>query len=104
MSNPQIVTLSASGQSPGLAIDLARFSFGVGIVIGFSASTTAVYTVECSGDRTDTPDSAKLWVALPCLTNQNAAQTSNLAFPVTAVRLNASVVSGLVQLSIIQTV
>ena len=102
MSNPQIVALSAPGVSAGLAIDTVKFHYGVGLVIGISVGGTAIYTVECSGDRLDTPDSAKLWVQLPCLINQTAAQTSNLAFPVTAVRLNVSSVSGTVQLSVIQ--
>ncbi len=104
MSNPQIVAMTTSGTSAGLAIDLSRFGHGVGLVIGFSSGAVAAYTVECTGDRLDTPDASKLWVALPCLYNQNSAQTSNLAFPVTAVRLNVSVVTGTVQLSVIQTV
>ena len=101
MANPQITTLSSAGVSPSIAVDLTSFGFGIGLVIGFAAGTVAVYTVECSGDRLDTPDSQKLWVPLPCLISQNTAQTSNLAYPVTAVRLNGAVVQGTVQLSVI---
>lgn len=103
MSNPQIVALTAVGTSAGLAIDLSRFAFGVGLVIGFGSGTTAIYTVQASGDRLDTPDASKLWVNLPCLTSQTTALTSNLAFPVTAVRIIAHSLSGTLQLAVIQS-
>lgn len=99
--NPQIVTLTAAGTSAGLAVDTQNFSYGVGLVVGISVGGSATYTVECTGDRLDVPDANKLWVALPLLTSKTTAQTSNLAFPVTALRLNAASVTGTLQLSLI---
>lgn len=101
MANPQIVSATASGTTVGLAIDVVSFKYGVGLVVGISAGGAATYTVECTGDRLDTPDAAKLWVALPLLTAKTTAQTSNLAYPVMAVRLNVASVTGTVQLSVI---
>ena len=49
----------------------------------------------------DVDDSAKLWVALPLLIGKTTALTSNIAYPVTAVRLNAASVTGTLQLSVI---
>lgn len=99
---PRVQALTAAGITPSIPIDLSNFGYGVGIVVGFGVGTVAIYSVEATGDRLDIADASKLWVALPLLTNQNSAQTSNLAFPVTAVRLNAGTVSGTVQLSVIQ--
>ncbi len=101
MVDPQIITLTAAGISPSIRLDVSRFRDGVGLVIGISPQGSAIYTVECTGDRADVDDSVKLWVALPLLTNKNAATTSNLEFPVTALRLNAAAVSGTLQLAVI---
>lgn len=84
-----------------MAIDVVSFKYGVGLVVGLSAGGSATYTVECSGDRLDTPDSVKLWVALPLLTNKSTALTSNLEYPVMAVRLNAASLNGTLQLSVV---
>lgn len=100
-ANPQIVTLTAPGTSAAVQVDVVSFAFGVGLVVGISPGGSATYTVEVSGDRYDTPDASKLWVALPLLTAKTTAQTSNLAYPVTAIRLNAASVNGTLQLALI---
>ena len=101
MANPQIVSLEASGTSDGLAIDTAVFADGIGLVVGLSDGAAAEYTIQCSGDRVDTPDDDKLWVNLPLLVGKTTALTSNLEYPVTSVRLNVASLAGRIQLAVV---
>mgnify|MGYP001607643375 CR=1 FL=1 len=101
MSNPQIVSLSAAGTSAGLAVDTSVFTDGIGLVVGFSDGTSGTYTVQCSGDRADVPDADKLWVDLPLLTSKTTALTSNLEYPVTALRLSVASLAGRIQLAVV---
>ena len=99
---PKIVQLTAAGTSGWIPIDLGTFRNGVGLVATISDGGSAAYSVEVTGDRLDS--APVYWNPHDLLRDLTCAANGNLAYPVTAVRLNAAtVVSGTtLQLSVIQ--
>jgi len=90
------VLLSATGVSNSIKIDFRRFHFGVGIIVFVSVGASLTYTVQVSGDNSN-------WTSHDTLSNQTVSANSNLAYPVSYIRLNATIVSGTVQMTIMQT-
>ena len=101
-STVRIATQAASNIIP---INLRKFSNGVGLVLTISGTLTA--SVQVTGDDVQGRDyvpSAGNWNEHDTLTNLTTSDNGNLAFPVTAVRLNVSAwTSGSATLSVIES-
>lgn len=93
-------TLTAAGFSDPIPIDLRRFHMGVGLIATLSG--TGLYTVQVSGD--DPRAGFTHWNDHDLMNGLSASQNGNLAFPVTAVRLNATSLTGTLTLSVIQPI
>lgn len=102
----QIVTASVTGPTAPIGLDTLKWENGqgYGLISTVSSGATTEYTVEVTGDdiRYGTPTH---WNPLDTnLTQATTSQNSNIAFPVTAIRLNVIILSGgTVALSVIST-
>ena len=105
----QTVTATTTGATQPIVLDLLKFQHGqgVGVVITVPSGASANYTVQVTGDNVQFGGGIPTnWNALDdCLVNANTSQNSNIAFPVTAVRLNVASLSagGSITLAIIAT-
>lgn len=93
-------TITAAGVSDPIPINLKRFQYGVGIVVTIPQGSTAAYDVEVTGD--DPSVGLVNWNKHDTLKTKTASANGNLAYPVTALRLNASAVSGSLVISVVQ--
>ncbi len=85
----QVAGVAVSNPVP---IDLTHFAPGVGLLVTIPATQTATYTVQISGDPNgSTPTN---WNNHDVLVSQTASNSSNLATPVSFVRLNVTAASG----------
>lgn len=96
---PIRLTAAAPGNTTPAVLDLCITPFNVGL--GIVITGTATYTVQFTFDP---PDAIVTWfnssdtAVVAATTNQ----MSNIAFPVTAVRLNVAAVTGSVTMTVIQ--
>jgi len=99
-----IKTLTAAGATSSVKINLKLFREGVGIVVHIPEGSSATYDVEVTGDDLKvTHDDDKVWNKHDILKDMDDSANSNLAYPVTAVRLKASAVTGTITMAVIQT-
>lgn len=91
----QTVTLTGTGPTSALTIDLGRFRNGVGLLCTVDVGATAAYSVEVSGDNIH-------WNLHDVIFNRTASANDSIAYPVNFVRLNGVTVNGSVTLVIIQ--
>jgi len=102
------VTVTTTGASSPIKVDLRKFKFGVGLVVTFGTGAAGTVNVEVSGDPTDAGSGSAIavlsnWNLHDTLQALTASRNSSLAFPVTAIRLNPSSLSGgSVTLSVVQ--
>lgn len=96
---PVTVTLTAPGTSQWIKLDTYANPFNVGF--GVAVSGTGTYDVEHTFDDVDATGSPVVFDH-PDFIAQAANKDGNYAFPVRAVRLNASAVAGSVTLTLIQ--
>lgn len=94
------LTVTATGASTAIPVNLARFHYGIGIVVTLSTGGSATYDVEVTGD--DPADGFTHWNKHDVLQNKSASANSNLAYPVTGVRIKPSALSGSLTLAVIQ--
>lgn len=91
MARPFRVTASASG-SPGYWVpDLDRDPFNIGI--GVTVNGTLTYNIEYTFDDTSSPTfnpATATWTPLSTLTGKTATADSNIAYPVTGIRINVT--------------
>lgn len=103
---PQYVTVGSQTVSSPLPLDYKHAPFSVSLLADVSAGGNLTYKVQYTADdifdSTWNPATAN-WQDHSVLTAQTASNNSNLAFPVTAVRLNVTAyTSGSVRLAVIQ--
>ncbi len=84
VANSTTVTNSVT---PSVAVDLHRFRYGIGILCTIPVGQSADYDVEVSGDDPGTPDADKNWNKHDILKAKTASANSNLAYPVSAIRV-----------------
>lgn len=96
-----VVTVSATGGSTPIPIDLRRFKSGVGLLVTFNSGASGTVSVECCGDPIQT--GLVHWNPHDVLASLTASRNSSLAYPCTAVRLNpASLSGGTVTLAVVE--
>src|SRR3990167_361110 len=93
------ITVTAAGASSAIPIDLKYFKYGIGLVVTIPAGSSATYDVEVTGD--DPKGALTNWNPHDILKNKTASANSNLAYPVTAVRLNPDAITGSLTLAVV---
>lgn len=107
LANVQSVSLTAAGTSDLIAIDLNRYTPGVGLLVTLRGTTpTCTYTVQVTGDNINSHGvvGALNWNSHDTLAGMTASGNGNLAFPCTGVRLVADAISagGTLTLNVVQ--
>ena len=98
---PTVVkAITATGGSDPVRINLTTFRRGVGLLVNVPDTSSATYDVEVTGD--DPGGALSVWNKHDILQGQTESANSNLAFPVTAVRINPSSITGTIYCSVIQ--
>lgn len=103
---PQYITVGSATVSSPFPLDYRAKPFSVSLMADVAAGSTLTYKVQYTSD--DIYDSAwnpatANWQDHSILSAQTASNNSNLAFPVTAIRLNVTAyTSGSVRLAVIQ--
>lgn len=104
MSAIGAINLAANGTSPPLSIMFTgtlstQLDFLLGLMLTLSAGASLTATVQVTGDQT--PNANGNWNNHDILFNQTASANSNIAYPVTGVRLVVTGwVSGSVNLAV----
>ena len=93
-------TVTATGGSTPVPIDLRLFRGGVGIIVTVPDDSSATYDVEVTGD--DLTGVPTHWNKHDVLQSKSASANSNLAYPVTAIRLNPSSIVGSIVMAVVQ--
>ena len=93
-------TVTATGGSQPIPIDLRLFRGGVGIIVTIPDGSSGTYDVEVTGDPLDAVPSH--WNKHDVLQSKSASANSNLAYPVTAIRLNPSSIVGSIVMAVVQ--
>jgi len=95
-------TVTATGGSQPVPIDLRLFRGGVGIIVTVPDDSSATYDVEVTGADPSTPQANWEWNLHDVLQSKSASANSNLAYPVTAIRLNPSSIVGSIVMAVVQ--
>ena len=95
------VTVTTTTASDIIPVDLNRFRSGVGIIVTIPDGSVGTYDVEVTGDDLGVAAPTH-WNKHDVLQNKSVSANSNLAYPVTGIRLKASAVSGSIVLSVVQ--
>jgi hypothetical protein len=91
-------TLTAAGVSDAIPVDLRRFKFGCGIICTMTG--TGAYKVQVTGDKGPYVN----WNDHDLLQGLTASKNGNLAYPVTAIRLNATSLTGTLTVALVQPI
>jgi hypothetical protein len=106
MARPIYVTVGAATNSQVVPLDHYKTPFNVSIGCGLSAGASLTYTVQYTYDNVQDPafsPATATWYSITSLASKTSTLDGNIAFPVTAVRLNVSVwASGTVTMAVIQ--
>ena len=95
-------TVTATGGSTPVPIDLRLFRGGVGIIVTVPDDSSATYDVEVTGNDLTTSPTTYQWNKHDVLQGKSASANSNLAYPVTAIRLNPSSIVGSIVMAVVQ--
>jgi hypothetical protein len=99
------VTLAAAGLSAAIPIDLRRWNSrgGAGIIVTLNG--TGLWGVDVSGDQQEIVQGRAPgftnWNKHDFLTSLSASANGNLAYPVTAIRLNVTSLTGTITMSLV---
>jgi hypothetical protein len=99
------VYLSVTGVAASVPCPTNNYVTPFNVALGVTVTGTVTYTVQYTFDNvyaTGYSPASGNWVDHPSLTAQTATKDSNIAYPVTAVRLNVTAGTGTVRLAIIQ--
>lgn len=104
----QSIVATTVGPTQAVVLDLLKFQHGqgMGLILTYAPGTTGTCTVEVSGDNVQFGGGIPTnWNPHDILKAVTASANSNIAFPITAVRLNPATLSagGQITLSIIAT-
>lgn len=92
--------MSAVGKSPPVVLNLTNGytpyfgpapAWAVGLIVTVSPGASLTYTVEVTADQV--PSSSGNWNSHDVLAAQTASANGNIAYPVTAIRLNVTAYS-----------
>lgn len=95
MANFETVTLTGTGPTNSVKVDLSRFNNGCGLICSVTVGAAALYSVQVSGDNTN-------WNDHDIIFNKTTSQNGNISYPVGFVRLNGATTDGSVVLVIVQ--
>ncbi len=111
-------SISSSGTSEIIPINLKRFKFGVGLLVTFSSGASGTVSVEVTGDAVNSGPGGAIvgnttgaassigpthWNQHDVLKDLTESANSSLAYPCTAVRLNAvNIEDGTVTLAVVE--
>lgn len=99
-------TVSAQTTSPAIPVNLRKFNNGIGVLVGVSPGASLTYTVELTADDLSARDYSPAtgrWIPYDVMTAKTAPAMANMAFPVTALRLNVTAwTSGSATLGVVQ--
>ena len=93
------ISVTETGASKAHPVNLSKFRGGVGLIATLSEDGSVDYDVEVTGDHRKTEFTH--WNKHDILKNKTASANSNIAFPVTGVRLYVRSISGTLTLSIV---
>ena len=93
-------TITATGGAKPVKIELGTFRRGVGLIVTIPDGSSAKYDVEVTGTPLD--QDTKIWNKHDILQDKEESANSNLAFPVTAVRINPSSITGTIYFAVVQ--
>ena len=97
------IIVTAMGGQAAVPIDLYLFTqgAGIGLLCNIEQGGAADYDVEFSGCDTDTPEALKWWNKHDVLNGKTANAQSNLAYPVTMVRIFLRSLQGVLNFGIV---
>lgn len=100
---PVVYTINGTGVSSVMAPDqyISPFNVSLGVLVSGVSTYTVQYTFDDVFAKDYVPGSGN-WVDHPSLTAQNATKDSNIAYPVSGIRLNVTAGTGTVRLVITQ--
>lgn len=100
---PIVFSITATGTSGVYTPDnyISPFNIALGVTVTGTVTYTVQYTFDDVYAATFDPATAN-WVDHPSLTGKNASLDSNIAYPVTGVRLKVTAGTGTTRLTIIQ--
>lgn len=100
---PVVFTITGTGTSNVMVPDqyISPFNVSLGATVTGTATYTVQYTFDNVFDNAYNPATGN-WVDHPSLTAQTATKDSNIAYPVSGVRLNVTAGTGTVRLVITQ--
>ena len=99
------VVYQVTGVGTSNVCPLNQYVTPFNVALSVLVTGTVTYTVEYTFDDVFAPTyvaSSGNWTAHPSLTAQTTNKDSNIAYPVTGVRLNVTIGSGTAKLTIIQ--
>lgn len=100
---PTSVTLSSTTTSAWIPVDWRKNPFNIGIEIDVSAGATLTWVVEQTMDNIYDPAVTPSAIVAPApLDTGTGDEIGSLTIPCTAIRLNATVTSGSVTMTIVQ--
>lgn len=106
MARPIYVTVGAATTSQPIPLDHYKTPFNVSLGCGLSAGASLTYKVQYTYDNVQDPafsPATATWYDHATLVAKTTTSDGNIAFPVTAVRLNVTLwTSGTVTLAVIQ--
>lgn len=105
MAITQTKTVTTTGPSAWILVNLNTFNGGVGLLANLSGGT-GTYTIECTGQDPKLPGFGTIVNGMDNMVGLTASKNGSLLFPCTALRINPSVLSAgaSVSLSVVQSV
>lgn len=97
---PQVVSVTSTTPSAWIPVDMYQTPFNIGF--GCVVSGTATYKVQHTFDDVFDPTVTPTAFDHATVTGKTANTDGNYSYPVRAIRLNASAVSGSVTMTILQ--
>lgn len=99
---PIQVVKTGTGTTNAIPLDVYISPFNIGFGVEVSAGATVNYKVQHTFDNVFDATVTPVWFDHPTVTGQIANADGNYAFPVTAVRLNATANNGTLTFTVIQ--
>jgi hypothetical protein len=99
----EIIVGGVLGGQAGIPIDLYLFTqgAGIGLICNIEQGSTADYDIEMSGAEPSTPVSMQFWNKHDVLVGKTTNAQSNLAYPVTMVRVFFRALQGIFNFAVI---
>ena len=100
---PTSITVSATGNSNWIPVDYTQTDFNLGIQVTVSSGASLIWVVQLTSDDVFDPDVTPTAITAPDPLNTGTGnEIGSITTPVRAVRLNVTVTSGTVTMTVIQ--